>query len=58
MIIKLQHLPTERLTLVDNFIDFPEQRDQKHSLRGDFAQASQTVFQKTWDNDDAVYDAL
>ena len=56
---KLEHLSPDRLAEVEDFIDFLQQRDQDKRLRQDFAQASETAFNKVWDNDDdAIYDKL
>ncbi len=56
---KLEHLPPERLTEVEDFIDFLHQRDQDQRLRKGYAHASEASFAKIWDNDDdAVYDRL
>ena len=56
---KLQHLSPERLSEVNDFIDFLQHRDQGDSLRRDFAIASEAAFAKIWDNDDdAIYDKL
>ncbi len=59
MVKKLDHMSPERLAEVDDFIDFLIQRDRDTQLYKDFAQASESVFEKVWDNDDdAVYDSL
>lgn len=59
MLQKLEHLSPERLAEVEDFIDFLQQRDRDKRLHQDFAQASNTAFSKTWDNeDDAAYDKL
>ena len=59
MLEKLEHLSPERLTEVEDFIDFLSQRDQNKHLRQDYAQASEETFSKVWDNDDdAIYDTL
>ena len=56
---KLEHLSPDRLAEVEDFIDFLHQRDQDKRLRQDYARASETAFNKVWDNDDdAVYDSL
>lgn len=56
---KLEHLTPARLAEVEDFIDFLQQRDQSDRLRKDFTQASESAFNKVWDNDeDAIYDSL
>lgn len=56
---KLAHLSPERLSEVEDFIDFLQLRDQDRRLQRDFARASESAFAKAWDNDDdAVYDTL
>jgi hypothetical protein len=56
---KLEHLSPDRLSEVEDFIDFLQQRDQGKRLRRDFARASEAAFVKVWDNDDdAIYDTL
>ena len=56
---KLGHLTPERLTEVEDFIDFLHQRDQQNILQKTYAQASERAFSQVWDNDDdAVYDHL
>lgn len=59
MLEKLEHLTPDRLAEVEDFIDFLQQRDQDNRLRQSFAQASEDVFNKAWDNDDdAIYDSM
>ncbi len=59
MVKKLDHMSPERLTEIDDFIDFIRLRDRDIRLHKDFAQASESAFAKVWDNDDdAVYDSL
>jgi hypothetical protein len=56
---KLGHLAPDRLAEVEDFIDFLQQRDHDKLLRTSYAQASEEVFNKIWDNDDdAIYDML
>lgn len=56
---KLQALTPNRISEVEDFIDFLQQRDQDKRLRADYARASETAFAKVWDNDeDAIYDQL
>lgn len=59
VLTKLEHLSPERLTEVEDFIDFLNQRDQNKRLRQEYTQASESAFNKIWDNDDdAAYDNL
>jgi len=56
---KLGHLSIDRLSEVDDFIDFLQQREQDNHLRQNYARASEAVFAQVWDNDDdAAYDQL
>jgi hypothetical protein len=56
---KLKHLSPQRVSEVEDFIDFLKQKDNELSLREDFAHASETSFANVWDNDeDAAYDRL
>ena len=56
---KLEYLAPDRLAEVEDFIDFLQQRDQSKLLRAGYAQASEEVFNKVWDNDDdAIYDSV
>jgi len=56
---KLQALTPNRISEVEDFIDFLQQRDQDKRLRQDYASASEAAFAKVWDNDeDAIYDQL
>ena len=56
---KLADLAPDRLAEVEDFIDFLQQRDHDKLLRTSYAQASEEVFNKVWDNDDdAIYDNL
>jgi len=59
VIKKLEHLPADRLSEVEDFIDFLSQRDREHHMRKDFARGAEASFHKVWDNDDdAAYDKL
>lgn len=59
MVKKLDHMSPERLKEIDDFIDFIRLRDRDSQLHNDFVQASESAFEKVWDNDDdAVYDSL
>lgn len=56
---KLEHLSSDRLSEVEDFIDFLQQRDHSAQLRQDYARASEIAFAKVWDNEeDAIYDRL
>lgn len=59
MLEKLNSLSSERLTEVEDFIDFLSQRDRDKHLRENYALASEDTFKNLWDNDDdAIYDTL
>lgn len=59
LIEKIQALPPERLSEVDDFVDFLQLREQQRTLTSMAAQVSAPAFQKVWDNpDDEAYDAL
>ncbi len=56
---KLDELPPERVVEVEDFVDFLRHRELDQHLVQGAARASQTAFQKVWDNpEDAVYDKL
>lgn len=56
---KLDELPPERVSEVEDFVDFLRQRDADRPLVRAAAHASGPVFRKVWDNpDDAAYDQL
>ncbi len=56
---KIRALPAERLTEVEDFVDFLLQRVEDRRLVRASARASEEVFAKIWDNpDDAEYDRL
>ena len=54
---KLDDLSPERLTEVEDFIDFLRARDRDKALLREYAQASEAAFAKVWDNeeDDSAY---
>ena len=59
MIHKLQALPPERVTEVEDFIDFLSQRDPERSLTRASMAFAEPVLDAFWDNaDDAEYDQL
>ena len=59
MLKKLEHLSSDRLGEVEDFIDFLQLRDQDKHLRHAFVRGSEAAFAKVWDNDsDAIYDTL
>lgn len=56
---KIDRLPPERQTEVEDFVEFLEHKDQDRGLVRAAAQVSQASFAKVWENpDDSVYDAL
>lgn len=59
LIDKLDQLPPERVTEVEDFVDFLRHKGQDGRLTQAAAQTAAPSFTKVWDNpDDAVYDAL
>jgi hypothetical protein len=59
LVEKIRSLSPERVTEVEDFIDFLCQRDLEHRLTRSAAKLSEDVFKKVWDNpDDADYDQL
>jgi hypothetical protein len=56
---KLQTLSPERISEVEDFIDFLRQRDENRQLTQLAMNASQSTLNIIWDNtDDAEYDRL
>ena len=56
---KLQHLPSEKVAEVEDFIDFLAQRQDDRHLTRAVTQLSERALEKVWDNpDDAAYDQL
>ena len=56
---KLQHLSSERIVEVEDFIDFLKQREDDRRLIRAAMTVSEASFQKIWDNpEDAEYDKL
>lgn len=56
---KLRALSPERVTEVEDFIDFLKQRDEDRQLTRAAMRATEPVLEKIWDNaDDAGYDKL
>jgi len=59
LIRKIQRLPQNKITEVENFVDFLSQREQDHALVHAATKLSESAFQEVWDNpDDADYDQL
>jgi hypothetical protein len=59
VIEKLQALPPEKLTEVEDFIDFLRQRDSDRSFTHAAMAATESTLNALWDNaDDADYDRL
>ena len=59
IIKKLRALPPDRVTEVENFVDFLQSRDQEHALTGAAAKLAENAFSRVWDNEgDADYDRL
>lgn len=58
LIDKIQSLPPERAAIVEDFVDFLVQRDDRRLTQA-AAKLSEGSFAKVWDNpDDAAYDRL
>ena len=56
---KIQRLPPEKVAVVDDFVDFLENRGKEDSLIKAAKKLSEQSFQKIWDNpEDAEYDNL
>jgi len=59
LIDKIKDLPEERLSEVEDFVDFIRLREQQRALTRDAAAASADVFGTIWSNpEDDVYNAL
>jgi Protein of unknown function (DUF2281) len=59
LIEKIRRLPEDKLTEVEDFVDFLRQRQEERRLAQAVAGASEAAFAKVWDNaDDAAYDRL
>lgn len=59
VIDKLQALSPERVSEVEDFIDFLSQRDTDRELTQEAMSAAEPVLEQVWDNpDDAEYDNL
>ncbi|MBF8300835.1 MAG: hypothetical protein HW394_1205 [Acidobacteria bacterium] len=59
LIQKIRSLPPERVTEVEDFVDFLKARDQERSLTHAASRLSEDAFRTVWDNpDDAEYDSL
>jgi hypothetical protein len=56
---KIRSLPEEKLSEVEDFVDFLHQRQEDRRLTEAAARLSEDVLQGIWDNpDDADYDRL
>lgn len=59
LIEKIQQLPPQRISEIEDFIDFLSARENERRLARMAAEASTASFGAVWDNDeDAVYDRL
>ena len=59
LIEKIRDLPPEKVTEVEDFVDFLHLRQQDRELTRAATKLSEEAFQKVWDNpDDADYDNL
>lgn len=56
---KIRRLPPEKVTEVEDFVDFLRARDDDRRLTEAAAKLSESAFARVWDNlDDADYDRL
>ncbi len=56
---KIRELPDDKVTEVEDFVDFLRQRTADKALTTAAARLSTAAFQNVWDNpDDAGYDGL
>ena len=59
LIGKLRALPSEKLAVVEDFVDFLRQRDNERVLTRAAQTLSENAFREVWDNpEDADYDRL
>jgi hypothetical protein len=59
LIQKIRSLPPERITEVEDFVDFLKTRDQDRALTQAASRLSEEAFRQVWDNpDDTEYDRL
>lgn len=59
IIEKLRLLPPDRISEVEDFVDFLQARDLERNLVKQAGQTSEAVFTTIWDNaDDSEYDRL
>ena len=59
LIQKIRSLPPDRVTEVEDFVDFLKARDQDRALSQVMSRMSEETLRKVWDNpDDAEYDTL
>lgn len=57
LLAKIRRLPPERVTEVEDFVDFLRLRDEKRQLKDAAARLSEAAFARVWDHpDDADYD--
>ena len=56
---KIKQLPPQRLSEVEDFVDFLRARDEELRLTRAAAKASEASLARVWDNDaDAAYDRM
>ena len=59
LIEKIEALPAERITEIEDFVDLIRQREQERTLTRAAAAASAPAFAAVWSNpEDDIYDAL
>ena len=59
LLAKIRRLPPERVTEVEDFVDFLHGRDEEQQLTRAASQLSEAAFAKVWESpDDDDYDRL
>jgi hypothetical protein len=59
LLSKIRSLPPDKMSEVEDFVDFLRQRESERQIRQAVARASERSFHEVWDNsDDADYDEL
>ena len=55
---KIRHLPPQRISEVEDFVDFIAQREERRLVQA-ATKLAENAFKQVWDNEeDAVYDQL
>ncbi|MEW6126592.1 MAG: DUF2281 domain-containing protein [Acidobacteriota bacterium] len=59
LIQKIRQLPMDKISEVEDFVDFLSQREQTHRITQAAGKLAEEPFRKIWDNEaDAAYDRL